>query len=210
MSTYADRLLAFQARPDWLAETTELLDRLPFSLTGRRVLDFGCGPGALSLLLAERGASVVALDTDLELLCCAKMAARDRRLRIEHQHYQGTVLPFFDRRFDVVIASHVLGHVVDPERTLRDLYRITAPGGVLGVSNPNWWNWVLRLPANLARGYRSDPTAKWSFTAGSLRRQAERRGWSCLKSWHTGERLGGVFPAEAFRSRFCLLMQRGF
>jgi 2-polyprenyl-3-methyl-5-hydroxy-6-metoxy-1,4-benzoquinol methylase len=210
MSNYTDRLLAFQARPDWLAETTELLDRLPFSLTGRRVLDFGCGPGALSLLLAERGTSVVALDTDLELLCCAKLAARDRGLKIEHQHYQGTVLPFFDRRFDVVIASHVLGHIVNPEGTLLDLHRVTAPGGVLGVINPNWWNWALRLPANLARGYRSDPTAKWSFTAGSLRRRAKLYGWAAMQHWHTGERLGGFFPAEAFRSRFCLLMQREF
>jgi 2-polyprenyl-3-methyl-5-hydroxy-6-metoxy-1,4-benzoquinol methylase len=208
MSNYTDRLLAFQARPDWLVETTELLDRLPFLLTGRRVLDFGCGPGALSLLLAERGASVVALDTDLELLCCAKLAAQARCLRIEHQHYQGTVLPFFDRRFDVVIASHVLGHVVNPEGTLLDLYRATAPGGVLGVINPNWWNWALRLPANLARGYRSDPTAKWSFTAGSLCRRAKLYGWAAMQHWHTGERLGGFFPVEACRSRFCLLMQR--
>ena len=208
MTAYMDRLLAFQARPSWVAESNELLNALPFSLVGKHVLDFGCGPGALSLMLAERKAHVTALDRDVELLCCAKREAEGRRVRIDFRHTAGDCLPFRHARFDLVVASHVLAHVPVIDRTLCELHRVTVPGGVLAVINPNRWNWLLRVPSNVMRGYRSDPTAKWAFTARGLSRDAEGHGWSCMTAWHTGERLGLLPRIDMFRSRFCLLLQR--
>jgi magnesium-protoporphyrin O-methyltransferase len=61
-----------------------LLDWLPRDLTGKRVLDAGCGTGALSVELAKRGAQVLAIDLSPTLVALA-------RERAVGQHRQGTI-----------------------------------------------------------------------------------------------------------------------
>lgn len=54
-------------------------------------------------------------------------------------------LPFPDDQFDVVFATEVIEHVLDPERWLRELLRVLRPGGRLQVSTPNYGDFVLPL-----------------------------------------------------------------
>jgi len=87
-----------------------LLDWLPRDLTGKRVLDAGCGTGALSVELAKRGAQVLAIDLSPTLVALA-------RERAVGQHRQGTIDfragDMFDSQlgeFDVVVAMDSLIH----------------------------------------------------------------------------------------------------
>jgi ubiquinone/menaquinone biosynthesis C-methylase UbiE len=54
-------------------------------------------------------------------------------------------LPYPDRTFDLVVCNHVLEHVFETEKTLRDLRRVTAPNGLVILGVPNIGNWYSRF-----------------------------------------------------------------
>lgn len=88
-------------------EGTELatLDRL-VSLTGKRVLEVGCGSGRLTWSLAERARSVVAIDPDrLEIAKARRAMSRRLKNRVRFEVGQGESLPFPDEEFDAVVFS---------------------------------------------------------------------------------------------------------
>jgi SAM-dependent methyltransferase len=106
--------------------------RLLGDVSGRRVLDAGCGAGALSVALVERGAEVVGIDTSEALLRLAADRLTDRA-RFELGDLRD-VLPFADGAFDVVVASLVMHYLQDWEPTLREFRRVLIPGGRLVIS----------------------------------------------------------------------------
>ena len=110
-------------------------------LDGKRVLDFGCGTGALSIALALEGANVVGVDPTPVSLDAA--LARAQYFGCE-RHFQavkvGTApgLPFPDRSFDVVILNSVLEFIPqDREKYVLDFVRLLTPGGHLVISTEN-------------------------------------------------------------------------
>ncbi|CUR59908.1 putative Methyltransferase type 11 [metagenome] len=95
-------------------------------LPGRgRVLDVGCGTGAL-VEAAPPGVEAVAVEPDPEM---AEMATA--RLGVDVTVAGLPDLPFADDGFDAVTASFVLNHVEDPRAGARELARVGAPGGVV-------------------------------------------------------------------------------
>jgi len=103
---------------------------------GMKVLDCGCGPGSITLGLAEIVAPGEAIGTDVEdsQLELGRNAAMKRGLSNAHfecaDAYQ---LPFADESFDAVFISAVLGNLREPLRGLAEIYRVLKPGGVIGV-----------------------------------------------------------------------------
>lgn len=107
-----------------------------------RILDIGCGFGALSLTLSESaGFDVVAMDILESRVSsvAAKKAARDpaaaARIRILRADAQA--LPFRDGVFDAVVATEVLEHLDDPERLWREASRVLRPHGRFFMTTPN-------------------------------------------------------------------------
>jgi SAM-dependent methyltransferase len=93
-----------------------------------RVLDVGCGSGRLAATLAVQ--EVVCVDSSP----AAVAAAGRRGLAAEVADAQE--LPFEDGSFDVVLCNHVLYHVPDQRRALRELRRVLRPGGrFVGIYN---------------------------------------------------------------------------
>ena len=116
------------------------LDRLGVA-PGDRLLDAGCGGGRHCFGALDRGARVVGLDLDLESLRLARAGIRDR-LR-ENPALSGGVLrgdvfrlPFPPDHFDRVICSEVMEHVHDYGAAVRELARVTKPGGRVAVTIP--------------------------------------------------------------------------
>lgn len=104
---------------------------------GARVLDAGCGTGLLTLALLrvlERPARLSAVDLSVKSLRAAARAVRGARAFPRHQISFGQAnvlaLPFADSTFDLVATSGVLEYVPVGEG-LRELARVTAPGGYL-------------------------------------------------------------------------------
>jgi SAM-dependent methyltransferase len=101
-----------------------------------RILDAGCGTGGN---LQKFGAMGVA--TGVEPSPEAVGFCRERGL--ERVHQAGLeALPFEDASFDLVAATDVIEHVEAEQQALRELHRVTAPGGVLLATVPAYmWLW---------------------------------------------------------------------
>jgi SAM-dependent methyltransferase len=101
-------------------------------VTGRRILDAGCGSGPLFATLRERGAVVTGIDVSHRMLELARRRLGDGA-DLQMADLRG-VLPFGDDTFDDVIASLVLHYLEDWAPTLAELRRVLATGGRLIVS----------------------------------------------------------------------------
>lgn len=103
---------------------------------GGRLLDYGCGSGALSAAYAQRGFQVTGCDISPQMLAVAQREHGDsiRWVPIDPAQLQ---LPFDDASQETIISSSVLEYVPDPEHLLREFHRILAPGGVLLCSVPD-------------------------------------------------------------------------
>jgi 2-polyprenyl-3-methyl-5-hydroxy-6-metoxy-1,4-benzoquinol methylase len=104
--------------------------RAPFG--AGRVLDVGCGSGALLAALAREGWICHCLDPSAEALARARAAVPSGKF------FQGTIETFTtEHRFDLITLSHVLEHLADPRAALRKLHSLLAPGGELQLEVPN-------------------------------------------------------------------------
>ena len=98
---------------------------------GQRVLDVGCGPGALTGELVQRvGAEAVnAVDPSDAFVA----AARDRHPGVDVQSASAEELPFADGAFDAALAQLVVHFMADPVAGLLEMGRVTRPGGVVAA-----------------------------------------------------------------------------
>ena len=99
---------------------------------GARVLDCAAGTGHFSLAAARRAGSVLCTDQSEAMLKQArKIAAQKGLTNITFAQRDITALPDPDGSFDAVIAGNVLHLLDDPGPAVRELWRVTAPGGRL-------------------------------------------------------------------------------
>jgi SAM-dependent methyltransferase len=124
---------------------------------GHRVLDVGCGPGALTAHLVERVGSgaVSAIDPSASFV----EALRERLPGVDVHHGSAEDLPFEDDRFDVALAQLVVHFMADPVRGLAEMRRVTRPGGTVAACV--WDNAGGRGPSGLfwAAARELDPAA---------------------------------------------------
>ncbi|HEY9287400.1 MAG TPA: methyltransferase domain-containing protein [Candidatus Dormibacteraeota bacterium] len=97
----------------------------------RRVLEVGAGTGVMSLLIAELGYQLTAIDISRGMLQEARRKAAQRRLPITFEIADAEVLPFPDDEFDAVFGRHILWTLPQPDKALREWHRVLRPGGAL-------------------------------------------------------------------------------
>lgn len=117
----------------WRRAVVRAVDPRP----GQRVLDLAAGTGTSSLPFAQAGAQVVSSDFSLGMLT----EGRRRYPDLPFVGGDATSLPFAGDSFDAVTMSFGLRNVVDVRAALRELHRVTKPGGRLVVcefSHPTW------------------------------------------------------------------------
>ena len=112
----------------------------------------GCGPGSITVGIAARVApgEVVGIDFAPDQVARARhAAAREgcRNVRFEAANVYS--LPFENGRFERVFSHALFEHLADAQRALRELYRVLAPGGVIGLCSPDCGGFLLS-PASLA------------------------------------------------------------
>src|SRR5205085_2059961 len=98
---------------------------------GQRVLDVGCGPGALTAELVRRLGpdAVSAVDPSEPFVA----AARQRHPGVSVQRAAAEQLPFGDRTYDAALAQLVVHFMADPVRGLREMARVTRKDGVVAA-----------------------------------------------------------------------------
>ncbi|MDA2988026.1 MAG: demethylmenaquinone methyltransferase [Actinomycetota bacterium] len=163
-------LLAMGQTRRWRKEVTKAVGAQP----GDRVLDLAAGTGTSSEPIAAGGAFVVACDFSLGML----NVGYQRNPRLSFVAGDGLALPFADESFDAVTISFGLRNVHDRNAGLRELLRVTRPGGRIVVcefSQPTWGPFrevytrylMGALPA-VARKTSSNPDA-YEYLAESIR-----------------------------------------
>ena len=98
---------------------------------GQRVIDVGCGPGALTTELVKRvGATAVSAVDPSESFV---EAARQRHPGVDVQHAGAEQLPFDDGTFDAALAQLVVHFMADPVVGLGEMRRVTRPDGIIAA-----------------------------------------------------------------------------
>lgn len=145
---------------------------------GERLLDVGCGRGAVALRAAERvgpGGAVTGIDLAPTMVELTAAAARERglaQLRVEVMDAQEPTLP--EASYDVVTASLVAFFLPDPAAGLRAWRRLLVDGGRLGMTSfagdDNRWDWLPdvfapHVPEHRRRRRHMDDGGPFSSTA---------------------------------------------
>ena len=110
---------------------------------GDRVLEVGCGSGVvvrdLAAMVGRRG-SVVGVDSSRAVLAAARRLCRPAaaRARIALRAGDGSRLPFAAARFDTALAITVILHVAHPITVVREMARVTRPGGRVGLQDQDF------------------------------------------------------------------------
>ncbi|GAA3699522.1 demethylmenaquinone methyltransferase [Zhihengliuella alba] len=151
---------------------------------GQTVLDLAAGTGTSSEPYADAGIRVVACDFSLGMLEVGKR----RRPDIDFVAGDATALPFADDTFDAVTISFGLRNVSDPHQALREMLRVTKPGGrvvVCEFSHPTfapfrtvYTEYLMRALPAVAERISSNPDS-YVYLAESIR------------AWPTQDRLAG-------------------
>jgi SAM-dependent methyltransferase len=110
------------------------LDRLG-PVAGRAVLDFGCGHAMAAVVLARRGAHVIAFDLSHGYLAEARRRAEANGVRIRFVQADGHRLPFADASFDAIWGNAILHHL-DLATAAAEVRRVLRPGGTAVFCEP--------------------------------------------------------------------------
>jgi len=114
----------------------DLLDTVALA-AGTRVLDVACGTGIVARLAASRvgpTGRVVGLDTNEAMLTVARAQPQPTEAHVEWRQGDATKLPFPDAEFGVVLCQQGLQYMPDRAAALREMRRVLASGGRLGLS----------------------------------------------------------------------------
>lgn len=130
---------------------------LPHLRPGMSLLDAGCGPGSITVGLAEAiaPAQAMGIDASAESIDAARALAAERAVtNIRFEIADVYALPFDEAMFDAAFCHFVLQHLADPLAALRELRRVMKPGGVIGLADADHDGIVL---------WPSDPLLARSF-----------------------------------------------
>ena len=130
----AARMAAFledrAARPDQILVNTALRDALS-PCPGERMLEVGCGSGALCRLVAPRllpGGELLGVDVAPEMVAAARSLA-GQRAHVRFEVGAGDALPAGDATYDASFGARLLLHVADPVPIVAEMARVVKPGG---------------------------------------------------------------------------------
>ncbi|MGC0423049.1 demethylmenaquinone methyltransferase [Embleya sp. AB8] len=165
----------------WRKAVARAVDARP----GERVLDLAAGTGTSSLPFRDAGAHVVPCDFSVGML----REGKRKHPELPFTAGDATRLPFKDATFDAVTISFGLRNVEDTEGALREMLRVTRPGGRLVVcefSRPTWQpfetvyvEYLMRALPSVATAISSNPDA-YVYLAESIRAWPDQAGLAAL------------------------------
>lgn len=160
------------------------------TLSGKQLVDIGCGGGILSEAMAQRGARVTGIDMGAAPLAVARLHLLESKLDI---HYELASAEAFAAAhagaFDVVTCLEMLEHVPDPQAIIRSCHALLKPGGHLFVStiNRNAKAWLFAV---LGAEYVLKLLPRGTHDYQKFIKPSELAGWARAAGLELGEMKG--------------------
>ena len=157
-------------------------------LSGKDVLEFGCGAAQWSIFLAQRGARPVGLDSSERQLEHARRLMAQAGVSFPLLHASAESVPLADASFDVVFCDHGAMSFADPHQTVAEASRLLRPNGLFAfnMSSPLlelcWNDREDRIESSLQRDYfdlgsaEDDDTVVFQLPYGEWIRLFRRHG----------------------------------
>ena len=188
----------------------------PHLNTEVHLLDVGAGPGTITVDFAAHVARVTATEIGPAELALSQRLASDRGVaNVDFAAEDVHALSFPDDAFDVVHAHQVLQHVADPVQALREMARVTRPGGVVAARDADYAGFIwfplvpeldewLRLYREAARANGGEPDAgrrllSWAREAGLTDVRATASTW-CYATPEERDWWGGLWADRILES----------
>jgi ubiquinone/menaquinone biosynthesis C-methylase UbiE len=211
----------------WRTAANSAAYLLPHLRPGLDLLDVGCGPGTITVDLARVVAPGRAIGTDRSsevLVKAGELAAARGVDNVMFEPADAYRLPYAKASFDVVHAHQVLQHLADPVAALREMRRVTRPGGIVAVRDADYraMSWFpessgltawSRLYQEVAEQNRGRPDAgrrllAWAHAAGFADVTASASTWcyadDAAREWwahHWAERITSSAIADQALAR---------
>lgn len=136
------------------------------------LLEVGCGPGYLISFLEKwfPKISITGFEYDQRLI----EEAKERVQRTSFVQGNAEQLPFSDCQFDVVVSLHLIEHLYNPEKMLKEVHRILKPNGIFIIATPNLGGLGAKIMGKKWSGFREDHVSlksvnEWSQLIASCR-----------------------------------------
>ncbi len=149
-------------------------------ISGKRVLDAGCGEGRFARMLAEHGARVTGIDLSTKMIELAREEENERPLGIDYHVADMADLSLLpSREFDVAVAYLSLFDVRDYESAIREVARVLKPRGrfVFSVSHPCFLTPDSGWETNVANSFRDKDRLFWKVDNYFPAREIEVKIW---------------------------------
>ena len=125
------------------------------NISGKTILDLGCGAGENGIYFALKGGCCIAGDYSPLMVNTALQAAEKHGVTIEGKVLNAEQLDYPDDSFDIVYASNLLHHV-NPRKALREMYRVLKPGGKACFWDPLKHNPIINVYRRIAKNVRTE------------------------------------------------------
>ena len=170
------------------------------------VADVGCGTGSLTFELARFAKKAIGVDLSREMLRRARDLAKEKRVRnVEFRMGDALKLPLKPQQVDAAFCVMVLHFLPEPQRGIKELCRITRPGGTVILVDlvRHTQEWMREQMAHRWLGFDQGTVEQWLLAAGAQAVDYE------LTGSFAGEKMArnGNQPVEIFVARACLPAQ---
>lgn len=153
-----------------------IADRIA-QLAPQRVLDWGAGWGQMTQRIRARGVTCEPYDYWPDAPDGVDAHEGFEDIQVRHTT-EPVALPYGDGEFDLVLSCGVLEHVSDPAGSLRELFRVTAPGGRLLIYNlPNRFSYLERIARHTGHYYHGALEHDQVYTKRSASAIVAGAGW---------------------------------
>lgn len=129
------------------------------SVSGKKLLDLGCGAGENSVYFAKKGAICTAADYSGGMVEVALKLAAGNGVKIEGKIINAMAIDFPDSSFDIIYAANLLHHLPDPQACIREMYRVLKPGGKACFWDPLKHNPIINIYRQIATKVRTEDEA---------------------------------------------------
>jgi ubiquinone/menaquinone biosynthesis C-methylase UbiE len=132
------------------------------ALSGKRVLELGCGAGEGSVYFALKGAEVVATDISTGMIDLVHRIAQKYGVNVKAHKMTAENIDYPDSSFDVVYGNGVLHHV-DFHKAVKEASRVLKPGGKAIFIEPLSYNPVINIYRHIAKTVRTPDERPFRF-----------------------------------------------